>query len=303
MSLKGAKIFRAAMLPVQRLPLGFHYAWGRVFSWFLKNVMHYRSDVVMANLARSFPEMDYCRLKTVYGRFYDHLGEVFAEAMWFGGSEGRPGRLRKQGFCTVEGAEDIAAAFVDSPSVMVLTSHYGNWEVMGGLFEYLGPGADLPDGFDQDAVSVVYKHVQNAFWEYFLLRNRIAPLKDYSGEVESKRILRFALEHRNEKRIYIFPTDQHPYRGAAYSEIPDFMGRRTKVMTGGAALARKLGMSVFSMVLERVEKGKYRMVLKKICDNAAEMEPVEIMERYFAILQESIEAAPEFYLWSHKRWK
>ena len=46
-----------------RLPLGFHYFWGSLVAWVMKDVMQYRLDVVLTNIARSFPEMDYRTVK------------------------------------------------------------------------------------------------------------------------------------------------------------------------------------------------------------------------------------------------
>ena len=42
-----------------RLPLGYHYAWGRFITWLVRDVFRYRNDVVLTNVARSFPDLDY----------------------------------------------------------------------------------------------------------------------------------------------------------------------------------------------------------------------------------------------------
>lgn len=299
----GYRIFRTLLLPLQRLPLGFHYFWGRVFAWVAKNILHYRSDVVLVNLSRSFPELKYGDIKKLYDGFYTHLGEVFAETCWFGGCSGRPGRLRRQGLCTARGEEELIGAFKNRPSVMILSSHYGNWEITGGIYDYFSGTAVCPEGMDPDHTNVVYKRLTSRFWNEFFTNNRTAPLVDYRGSVESKEVLRFALEHKNEKRIYIFPTDQFPYRGATRTAIPGFMSQPTMVMTGGATLAHKFGMAVFYMAIDKVEKGRYHMVFRKICDDASQMDTTRIMTEYYALLEESVRSHPENYLWSHKRWK
>lgn len=295
--------FQRMILPIQRLPLGFHYFWGRVFTWVARDVVHYRSDVVMANIARSFPDRKYRELKDVYDGFYRHLGEVFAETMWFGGSYGRPGRLRKSGFCHAENEAELVRAYEERPSVMVLASHFGNWEIMGGFYEYFDRDTVIPDGMGPECTTSVFKHLASPFWNKFMVGNRTAPLQGCDCAVESREMFRYALMHRNEKRVYIFPTDQHPYKGVTSVEIPEFMHQKTKVMIGGAALAHKLGMAVFYMSIDREEKGHYRMSFRKICDDASTMEPAQIMSVYYGYLQESVNADPENYLWSHKRWK
>ena len=64
---------------ISALPLGFHYAWAGFFAWLLRDVMHYRRDVVMINLSRAFPDKKYKELKQISNAFYKHFGEVTAE--------------------------------------------------------------------------------------------------------------------------------------------------------------------------------------------------------------------------------
>ena len=66
-----------------RLPLAYHYAWGRFITWLVRDVFRYRNDVVLTNVARSFPDKDYDAIKDIYQQFYVHFGELFAEAVWF----------------------------------------------------------------------------------------------------------------------------------------------------------------------------------------------------------------------------
>ena len=83
------KIISGTLRLVSKLPLKFHYFCGDVVSWFMKSVVHYRRDVVMANISRSFPEMQYADVRKTVSAFYRHLGEIMAEAIWFGGSDYR----------------------------------------------------------------------------------------------------------------------------------------------------------------------------------------------------------------------
>ena len=80
---------------ISALPLGFHYAWAGFFAWLLRDVMHYRRDVVMINLSRAFPDKKYKELKQISNTFYKHFGEVIAETIWFGGCR-NPERLHRK---------------------------------------------------------------------------------------------------------------------------------------------------------------------------------------------------------------
>lgn len=298
----GLRIFQFIMRPIQRLPLGFHYFWGRVFARMAK-LIRYRRDVIIINIARSFPDKKYKEIVSIADAFYDHLGEIVAETFWFGGCHNNLKKLHDQRICEIEDFTPIAQSFQKSPSVMVLNSHFGNWEILGGLFQYIYKKPDVDFEMGPDDTCVVYKKVKSEFWDGFLGDNRCAVLKDYKGYQESSRILHYALEHKNQKLMYIFPTDQHPYKKAGSCEIPDFMHQKTTAMMGGAALACKLGMAVYNMAFDRKERGHYSIRFNCICEDASKMTPQEIMTEYYRILEEDINRNPSNYLWSHKRWK
>ena len=156
-----------------------------------------------------------------------------------------------------------------------------------------------------DAITVVYKSLTSRIWDLVMADNRLAPLirTKFHGYVDSTKVLRHALEHKNEKRVYVFPTDQYPYKNATKHEVDNFLGQTTLTMTGGAALARKLGMAVEYMSFECVSRGKYKARFETICTDASELTPEEIMNRYYRLLEKDIKAQPWNYLWTHKRWK
>lgn len=301
MSEIGYKVGSGILRAFQRLPLGFHYGAGRVLAWVLRDVMHYRRDVIMTNLARSFPEKKYDELSRICHDSYDTMGEIFAEAMFLGGCRNRPGRLHESRLAEVTDTDDLFDRLKER-SVMVLNTHYGNWELTGGCFEFFYKPPYMADNMTYDDVCIVYKEFSSKFWDRFIGETRCAIKPDFKGYIESKKVLRFAINHKEDKMFYLFPTDQYPY-GQAACEIPSFLHQPTKVMTAGAALAHKFGMAVYFMCIDRQERGHYDITFRKICDNAADMTPVEIMEEYYRRLEKAIASRPANYLWSHKRWK
>lgn len=295
----GVKIFRVLATPLQKLPLGFHQAAGRFAAWLMEHVAGYRRDLVMVNLSRSFPQKKWKEIRSMASDFYAHFGDIFAEAMWFGGCRGDVGRLRRSGVCRVTNPEELLEAYANSPSVLLLTSHMGNWELLGGLLEYLPEG----HGIDTNDLVVVYKKLTNGFWDEFIGSNRSAVLPDWTGYQESGNIMRYALGNRSSRKLYIFIGDQFPYKGAARHEVPDFMNQKTVSMNGGAMLAAKLHMPVFYFGMERAGRGKYEITLRKICDDASRMDTNLIMAEFYKYLQADIGKDPGNYLWSHNRWK
>lgn len=284
-------------------PLKMHYFWGRCLSWFVSGPMHYRRDVVMINLARSFPEKKYSELRKIADDFYKHFGDLFAETFWFAGSHDTK-RLRDSHICEMEHADVLNRLYNDCPGVIVLTSHLGNWELTGGILNYVY-APDKVD-FGEKNTTVVYKELSNSFWDKVFGDNRCAPIAKENKEtcyVESRKILRFVIAHRNEKRLYIFPTDQCPYKYASAHTVDNFMHQPTLTMTGGAALAHKFGFAVVYMAFKKKEDFGYKMSFREICPDASKYTPEDIMNKFYSYLEEDVNAQPENYLWTHKRWK
>ena len=299
----GVKITEMLMRLLALQPLKMHYFWGRCLSWFVSGPMHYRRDVVMINLARSFPEKKYSELLKIADDFYKHFGDLFAETFWFAGSHDTK-RLRDSHICEMEHADVLNRLYNDCPGVIVLNSHLGNWELTGGILNYVY-APDKVD-FGEKNTTVGYKELSNSFWDKVFGDNRCAPIAKENKEtcyVESRKILRFVIAHRNEKWLYIFPTDQCPYKYASAHTVDNFMHQPTLTMTGGAALAHKFGFAVVYMAFKKKEGFGYKMSFREICTDASKFTPEDIMNKFYSYLEEDINAQPENYLWTHKRWK
>lgn len=296
------KIVRALLVILSKLPLKFHYFMGDVLSWLMKNVLRYRYDVVVMNISRSFPELKYKALKKIVNDFYRHFGEIFAEAIWFSGSDYR--RLYRSGIVTVTNPETVSDMFVEASSVTVLSTHCGNWELLGGFLGYRRPG-DHEYAFGEEQISVVYKRLSSEVWDKVFRLNRISPLEKVGieCEVESSDILRFCLRHKDEKRVYIYPTDQAPYTKAGRFPIGEFMSQPTNAMLGSVGVACRLSHAVVYMKMKRVERGRYEMTFIPVTHDASKVAPEELMRKYYDLLEEEIRETPANWLWTHKRWK
>lgn len=290
---------------LSRLPLKFHLWWARAFTWILR-ITAYRRDVVMINLARSFPEKKYKELRKIARQFYTHFGELAAEAIWFGGRINAKGRmeLNESNIVDIVNPEVFNEVYDKSTNVMVLQSHHGNWELLGGWFSY-NHNREVQFHSDFSEIGVVYKKLKSPFWDRIMADNRCNSIKDtgFGGYLESQEVLRFAITHRKQKFVYIFPTDQYPYKIASKHRIGKFLNQETLAMTGATALACKLGMSVNYLRWKKLAPGKYSVEFVPICDNASGHTPEELMERYYALLEEDIKEQPWIYLWTHRRWK
>lgn len=290
------------MIALSKLPLKFHYFMADILAWLLRKVLRYRYSTVMINLSRSFPNKKYKEIDRIAKDFYKHMGEIFAEAIWFGGSSYK--RLYDSGIVTVMNPEELNELFLSTPSMTVLSTHCGNWELMGGFLGYRTLSGEKVAICEED-IRVVYKKLSSPVSDEVFKRNRVAPLERVgtSCEIESMNILRHAVSNRDKRLVYIYPTDQAPYWKAAKHPIGEFMHQQTNVMLGSVGVACKLSHSVMYMKMRRVERGRYEMTLIPICRNASEMTPEQIMRKYYDLLEQEINETPHNWLWTHKRWK
>ena len=284
------------------LPLRVHYALGRFVAWLAEDVVRYRRDVVTHNLTKAFPEKNVWDLKPIRKAFYQHFGELVAEAVWFGGCRNAK-RLRRARLVEVENPEVAARLFEAAPSMVVMYSHCGNWELYGGIESYNYTDKPLP--FNEQNFCVVYRELSSRAWDEVMRDNRFAPLKDrkhFPGYIETKDLIRYAYSHRDEKKIYNVNTDQRPYFESPANMDVDFFGQQVQTMTGAAALARKLGMSVAYLSMRRERRGHYVMRYEPICEDASKLGVAEIMQQYYRLVEADIRQQPENYLWTHQRF-
>lgn len=298
-----AKICNGVLRLFGSMPLKAQYANANFLAWLIGDVIRYRRDVVSFNLARCFPEKTTKELKALRKESYRHFADLVVEAVWFGACRD-PKRLHDARIAEIVNPEVIADLFDKAPSIAVLYSHYGNWELYGGIESYNYSGKPMP--ISEQNFSVVYKRTNSKTTDEVLRMNRFAPLKDrdgYPGYVETRDLIRYAFKHKDEKRIYNINTDQRPYKDSGANIPVRFLGQDTQTMTGAAAIAKKFSMAVCYLSMQQKERGHYMIEYVPICENAAETSIEAIMARYYELLEADIRLQPANYLWTHKRFR
>lgn len=296
-------LIRALMSAASGLPLAVHRFNAVWIAFLMRKVIRYRADVSLTNIRNSFPEKSEAEIKTIYKRFYRHLARIITETVWFGGCHnGR--RLFKSGIVHLTNPGLIQELYDKYPSVIILYSHMGNWELLGGLESFNHTEEKSP--FTLSNSCFVYRKLKDKVWDDIFRENRYAPYKgktDYSTYLETMNVLRFILSHKDSKFIYNMNTDQWPYVKPKDQIKVNFLNRITPTMSGGAAIARKLSLPVVFLSMMERKDGNYDISFRLISENASEMSEEEIMNTYYRHLEADIRLQPETYLWSHKRWK
>ena len=73
--------------------------------------------------------------------------------------------------------------------------------------------------------------------------------------------------------------------------------------TGAEVLAKRLDMAVVFFRVKRKKRGYYELTFETITERPNDYKDYEITDIFFKKVEEQILEAPEYYLWTHKRWK
>ena len=287
---------------LSRLPLRVLYVIGDVLAFLAQHVVRYRLRVVRHNVDLCFPELSPEERNGIVKGFYRHFAELFVEAVWTGGSNFQ--RFHDQHLVEILNPESLDVLCEDGRSIVILSSHYANWELTGGTFA--ANYSSKPLVIREEDYVVVYKKLKSQKWDRFMLYNRIAPLahpETYHGCQETNEILRYVVQHRSEQKFYNFITDQRPYRAAKGTLPVTFLGQSCQTMAAAANLAQRFGFAVAYQRMLNTGRGHYTVEFIPITADASTTTAQYIMDRYYQLLTEDVKANPSQYLWSHKRFR
>ena len=246
----------------------------------------YRREVVYSNLRKALPEKTDQQLKSIAKRFYHHLCDVILEsAVSHFHTEAS---VRKR--VSFSNTEVLEAYRKQGKMVMAVSAHYGNWEYLATL----GLATTYP-------VVAIYKPLKNKYIDRMVRGNRE---RLGSIPVPMEQIARKLITHHKDQDpvVTLFLSDQRPlFHNIQYWTT--FMGLDTPLYLGTEKLARKLDAAVVFIKVRKVRRGRYVIEVEDLGADPGSMEPFEITEKHVRILENLIHEAPEYWLWSHKRWK
>ena len=254
----------------------------------LHRLFHYRYAVIIRQLHDSFPEKGEEEINELCRRYYSHLAEMIIGTLSLAGMSDK-----KRANTTEFNLPETFHEQIEGRNMVIMTSHYGFWEI--ALNIYLAtPNHHLV---------VAYRPLTNPVMDKLLHRLRNNPSTDV---VPSKQLMRHYIANRNgingKNLVVGLISDQNcpPTKGCCWHS---FLNHDSLFFDGGEQLAMKFGLPVFYMELERIEAGRYRHIYTQIYDGKEEVAPHEITERYVRCLEQTIERKPEYWMWSHRRWK
>lgn len=257
-------------------------------SFIMGRVAGYRKAVIVKQLRDSFPNKSDAEIDEICRRYYDHLAEMVIGTLSLAAMNERRRRKATE-FNFTENFLEV----IEGRNVVVLTSHYGFWEIALNLYLEI----------TTHHLVVAYRPLKSSIMDKLYKRLRNNPEVDV---VPSNLFMRHYVANRNgingKNLIVGLISDQNcpPTKGCCWHR---FLNHDSLFFDGGEQLAMKFGLPVFYMELERISAGCYRHNYTQLYDGKEDVAPHEITERYVRCLERTIEAKPEHWMWSHKRWK
>jgi KDO2-lipid IV(A) lauroyltransferase len=270
------------------LPLRILYVLSDLLFWLLYAVVGYRKAVIRKNLKESFPEKSEEELRKIERGFYRFFCDYLVETikMMTISKENIHRRL------TFKGTELVDEIVESGQSCAVYLGHLGNWEWVTSLPLWVTPKAQCGQ---------IYHPLENKeFDRLFLYSRQRLGAKCIAMQDTLREILKYRKE--NQPVVIGYISDQVPFWTNIHHWV-DFLHHDTPVLTGTERIARKVNHAVFFLDVHRVRRGYYEAEFKLITREPQKMGEFEITDIYFKLLEESIRRAPEFWLWSHNRWK
>jgi len=246
-----------------------------------------RKKVVFNNLKIAFPENDFQTNKKLAFKIYLSFAITLVEILYL------PYINKQELVNSVEctNPELIVKKYKDGKGVILLSSHYGNWE-----FVAISVAIQIQLPF-----SVIVKPLRNPLVYEWMNKTRTK----FGNEVVPLGIsIRKTYQTLKEKKIVAMVADQ---RGPAEGVRVDFFEKKVSAYTGPAALALKTGVPLICGIPVRQKGYKYKVDLVEISQqnlpDGDEEKILEISQRYTSYLEKIIRDNPEQWLWMHNRWK
>lgn len=249
-------------------------------------VLGIRKKVMLDNLLQAFPAMDIGQRKNIARRCARHFGMMTAEFARMPILDNR--YLEK--YVEFDSGDAVSDAQSMGKGGLVISGHFGNWELMGGGSSLLG----YP-------VTYIVASQSNPLVDKLLDDYR----RNLGIEIlKLKTAAKGALKSLKQNRFIAILIDQD---AGKEGEFVDFFGKPASTHRGAAIFHLRTGAPLIFASCIRIKgpyyRVKYEKVELKLSEGSYEQQIREITQRLTKILEDKIKMHLEQWFWMHKRWK
>ncbi len=268
------------------LPLSVLYLFSYLLFFVLYVFPGYRRKVTRMNLTRSFPEKSIREIRRIERRFYLHLADIFIETLKEAHMPEKTIRKRYK-VINPELPESIIASGKD---VLAVCGHYNNWEWMTFTPLYLNVEP-----------IIIYKPLENKRFDQYIYNIRarfgvkLTPMSSVVREIIDAR-------NRGINTMSVFIADQNP-RKRDIKYWTKFMNQDAPVYLGAEKVSAKFNMAVLFLNVKKTKRGHYELTFEELFRETANLPEYTVTEAHVRRLEELIREKPEYWVWTHRRWK
>ena len=246
-----------------------------------------RRIIALDNLHHAFPEKSEDEIVAIAKGVYRNFGILMAEFVEIP----RLNAERVSRIMNIQGMENYVKAKAKNKGVIMLTGHFGNWELMAAVFPLVG-----------DSMTVLYRPFDNPVIEDLVFRVRSSTGNRF---IAAERALREMLKCLGSRKTLGLLIDQNWDRKE--SCFVEFFNRPACTSAGLAYLVLRTGAPVLPCFLSRQRDGTYLLQigaeLETIDTGDMEADIVANTQRYTDVIEEVVRRHPEQWFWVHQRWK
>ncbi len=285
MNIINALLYYLVILPISILPFFILYGLSNFLFFVFYYVIGYRKKVIVGNIQRSFPNKSTAEQIEISRLFYRHFCDLIVESLKAFSISRK--EVLKRVICN--NPEVIDKYYDANKSVVIAGGHYNNWEIMAVAINMLL----------KHNVSGIYKPLSN---NYFDKKMRKTRMKYGLHMLPTKEVKEYFEKNKTNLIAPLFATDQSPSN-------PDncywttFLKQDTGVLFGVEKYAVEYNYPVVYGRINKVKRGHYTIDFYDVTDTPQETAYGEITEKITQLLEKDINHLPQYWLWSHRRWK
>jgi len=241
---------------------------------------------VLDNLKLVYPDKEKIELVQIQKRFFRHFVDSLIEGIKAITISETSVKKRY----TYKNIELIDKLYNEGRSVILVSSHYANWEWVIGLS--LHTEIDFYGS---------YTKIQNKNFENLIKGSR----SKYGMKcVKSSEIIKGIVTNVKQKKqgLYLLISDQSPQiKKTQY--WTKFLNVNVPIFTGAEMISKKFDFAVVNMNTTKIKRGYYESEFELITHAPKELPKNAITNSYLHLTETHIHKEPSYYLWSHKRFK
>lgn len=247
----------------------------------------YRKKVVFSNLKRVFPEESNAEIQYLSRLFYRYFTDVMVESLK-GLTMSKKNIVKRY---SILNPELLDKYYEQHISMIGVSGHYGNWEwgsIAGGLQIKHHPVA-------------FYKPISNGYIDKFVRKSR----QRCGTQLASiQKTFDTFVTNKDKTCVFLMIADQSPstiHLDKAY--WLEFLGIDTAFLYGPEKYAKMYNLPVFYIDIRPVKRGYYELELILLTDSPNKLNDGELTMMFVKMLEKRIKDKPQYWMWSHRRWK